>query len=255
MILFSDFDGTLHPRDDESEIFHANLQMVQKFRAAGNQFLLATGRSLSSVERVWPDYQDYLDGMLLDNGSVCIDSKNETIFQYSMSKLLVDDIVAFINQIDPGSQRTQFVFYYDLSEHADADGAVTKIRCWISGGDFANAVFRAFKENFHHQTQAFLMECAFPPDHSWAGKVKGLTSFIEIVDKEAGKENGIRDYAKVYGVPSSEIATVGDDTNDIIMIQKFNGYVVRKPDSQILNLVPPDHIVNSVGELIQKLLN
>lgn len=254
MILFSDFDGTLHPRDDETEIFLTNLQMVQKFRAAGNQFCLATGRSLSSVKRAWPTYQDYLDGMLLDNGSVCINSDNEIIFQYSMPKTVVDSIIAFINQIDPGNNRTQFVFYYDLSEHADSDGAVTKIRCWISGGDFASAVFEAFKENFHDQTQAFMMECAFPPDHSWAGKVKGLTSFIEIVDKEAGKENGIRDYAKVSNINPSEITTVGDDTNDKIMIQKFNGYVVRKPDSQILDLVPPDHVVDSVGELIQKLL-
>lgn len=171
-----------------------------------------------------------------------------------MPKSVVDSIVAFIGQTDPGNQRTQFVFYYDLSEHADANGAVTKIRCWISGGDFADAVFRAFKEKFHHQTQAFLMECAFPPDYSWAGKVKNLTSFIEIVDKEAGKENGIRDYAKVNNIPRSEITTVGDDTNDAIMIRNFNGYVVRKPDSQILNLVPPDHAVDSVGELIQKLL-
>ena len=254
MILFSDFDGTLHPRDDETEIFLANLQMVQKFRSAGNQFCLATGRSLSSLKRAWPTYQDYLDGMLLDNGSVCINSDNEIIFQYSIPKPVVDDIIAFINQVDPGGNRTQFVFYYDLTEHADPNGAVTKVRCWISGGDFAKTVFRAFKENFHNQTQAFMMECAFPPDHSWAGKVKGLTSFIEIVDKTAGKENGIRDYAKVSSIPHLEIATVGDDTNDAAMIQKFNGYVIRKPDSQILNLVSSDHIVNSVGELIGKLL-
>ncbi len=127
MILFSDFDGTLHPRDDETEIFLANLQMVRKFRAAENQFCLATGRSLSSIKRAWPAYQDYLDGMLLDNGSVCINSDNEILFQYSMPKPLVDDIIAFINQIDPDGSRTQFVFYYDLSEHADATSPLIPI--------------------------------------------------------------------------------------------------------------------------------
>lgn len=253
MILCSDFDGTLYPHD-ETEIFLTNLQKVQGFRAAGNQFCLATGRSLSSLKRAWPTYQDYLDGMLLDNGSVCINSNNEIIFQYNIPKTVVDNVITFINQVDPDGSRTQFVFYYDLTEHANPNGAVTKVRCWISGEDFAKTVFSDFKKNFHHQTQAFLAEHAFPPNYSWASKVEGLTSFIDIVDKEAGKENGIRDYTKINNIPNSEIITVGDDTNDAIMIQKFNGYVVRKPDSQILDLVSPDHIVNSVGELIQKLL-
>lgn len=52
MIVFSDFDGTFYPHDNE-EIFAANLQVVQSFRKAGNKFCLATGRNLSSLERAW----------------------------------------------------------------------------------------------------------------------------------------------------------------------------------------------------------
>ena len=71
MILFCDFDGTLFRRDIEGE-FERNLEAIQRWRAAGNLFVMTTGRSPSSLGGVLPNYFDYFDYLIGDNGAVSL---------------------------------------------------------------------------------------------------------------------------------------------------------------------------------------
>ena len=50
MIVFSDFDNTLHPHADEAG-FRRNLEKIREFRGKGNLFCIATGRSQASLGR------------------------------------------------------------------------------------------------------------------------------------------------------------------------------------------------------------
>lgn len=74
MILVSDFDNTLYAHDDEAA-FAKNLAAVRKFRERpGNEFVLASGRSLASLGRVLPDFANYMKYVILDNGAVCAEA-------------------------------------------------------------------------------------------------------------------------------------------------------------------------------------
>ena len=48
------------------------------------------------------------------------------------------------------------------------------------------------------------------------------------------------------------IVTVGDEKNDIAMIQEFHGYAMRDSRPDLLAMVESGHVVGSVAELINK---
>ena len=100
MIIISDFDDTLCPHGDEVT-FQENLQAVTRFRAqADNEFVLATGRSLSSLERTFPNFRNYMDFVILDNGSVCYETKNDNVLlEYTISKQVVSNIMKLISSL------------------------------------------------------------------------------------------------------------------------------------------------------------
>lgn len=255
MILFSDFDGTLYPHD-HPEIFNYNLQMIQKFRAAGNQLVLATGRSLGSLKRAFPDYQSYLDAVMLDNGSVCLDYASKIIFQRTMPPKLVDEVTRVLRSYKSKDNEIEFIYYYDLLEHPDSCGNITKIRCWFSDDACAQEALRELSNRFSSRTQNFLCPnpTPAPPKFSWIKETSNVNTFIEIIAKESGKETAIEHYLERYSVTRNHIASVGDGINDLEMLKHFNGYAITNSPKQVIQTVGEDHVVTSVGKLIEQLL-
>lgn len=252
MILFSDFDGTLCPRDNK-KVFHENLVAVQKFRKAGNIFCLATGRSLSSLKRQWTDCQNYLDYIILDNGSVCIDNHEKVIFEHKIPHHTAQAILR--QAIFSHETQTKFglVYYHDMTERQSLDGDVTKIRCWVRNDKTAIKITETINCDFSEYAKAFPMLDVFPSGLSWLDTSVGFTAFVDIVPRDAGKERSVAKLARLLNFDIKQVVTVGDDTNDLEMIKEFNGYAMKKSVPALLQAVEATHIVSSVANLITKL--
>lgn len=248
MIVFSDFDNTLHPYSDDVA-FARNLEHVKKFRQSGNLFCLATGRNRASLKRVWPEYGNYLDYVIFDNGATCMNKHGDIMFEETISLTVAQEIVNRIltKLID---KNLAFVFYHDSMEWAELDQDVTKVRCWVPDVATAQQVTDEVGTNFSNEVQCFIARNSTMSGIKWIKNPEAYRAFVDIMSVDAGKYNAIHRLCESF--PHERIITVGDDTNDLAMIKKYNGYAMRNSAPEILEIVHPAQIVDSVAELLEK---
>lgn len=250
--IFSDFDNTLCPHSDPST-FKRNLAAVKKFRRHGHKFILTTGRSLPSLRRKLPNYADYFDYLLLNNGSICLNVKtHEVLFTIPFRPRLVDQLVDFTRVLDVDDE-FGFVFYSAGEEETPHIlGEVTKLTIWTVTDEATDEFLEAIHYNFGALVNAFPVYGTYPKDGQyWINPYNH--ALIEIVAGESGKENGVAKFIKQVEKPDRAI-TIGDGPNDVAMLTNFEGYAPATADSEVLAAVPPEHVVASVGTLIEKLL-
>lgn len=249
MIIFSDFDRTLYSHADKAG-FQRNLESIREFREKGNSFCIATGRSEGSLKRVWSDYRNYLDYMVLDNGAICLNQKGEMMFQEVVALATAQEIAAKIVAEFDGE--VEFVFYHDAKEWQELDCDVTKLRCWTRDVATATVICNKVNAEFGDRVQGFVARTAVMTNVvEWVDNPDEYRSFVDVMSVKAGKYNAIQRLCEKF--PGEEIVTVGDDTNDLKMIQEFDGYAMRDSVPGVLEVVRPEHIIGSVGGLLGKL--
>lgn len=249
MIVFSDFDKTLHPDADEAE-FARNLEKIREFRRKGNLFCIATGRSQASLGRAWSDYEDYLDYGIFDNGAVCLDQFGEMVFQEMIALTVVEEIARKI--ADKFGEDVQLVFYRDAKEWREPGNDTTKVRCWTKDLAVSRAIHEKVSSEYSGEVKSFTARTAVMSSLGWIKNPEEYISFVDIMSVRAGKYNAVRRLCEGY--PDEKIVTVGDDTNDLEMIREFDGYAMQNSMPEVLEAVKPGHVVGSVAELLEKLV-
>lgn len=248
MIIFSDFDNTLYPHGDESG-FILNLQAVQKFRQSGHKFCIATGRNLSSLERAWKDYSMYLDALVLDNGAICLNAQAQPILQFAIPlatlQTITRDVLGKFDNI------SLVAYNCDLTERPDLTQDATKMRYWTLNNQTADEIADYLNEEYSHQVKAY-------PQHDCTPTCNldfinpECKAFVDLAAIDAGKENAIAKLSNIVA-PGQNVVTVGDGTNDVAMLQCFDGYAIASGHPSALAAVMPGHVVESVAELINVL--
>lgn len=249
MIVISDFDNTLYPHFDD-ELFRQNLEAVKKFRQAGDLFCLASGRNILSLERTWPEYNDYLDYIILENGAVCLDSKRDVLFQYAIEQNLAVKICQDIQSTFAG--QTTFAYYHSGKEWQTLDNDVTKIRCWATDGATGSQILRDLTGKYGNHIQIFLDPNAIATRVDWIHDKEQYHAFVDIVSTQAGKENAVRRLSQMLS--DDNIITIGDDLNDLGMLKQYNGYAMKNSTPEVLESISPTHTIDSVAELLYRLL-
>lgn len=245
MIIFSDFDGTLYPHGDK-KVFAANLQAIQSFRGAGNRFCLATGRNLSSLERAWKDYADYLDALVLDNGAICIDPQGHSILQFAIP---LETLQKITQDVLGDFKNISFVAYNcDLSERPDLTQDVTKARYWTLDNETSDRIAQYVNLHYGDQVKAYALHDCIPTRNLDFIDAR-CQAFVDIAAIDAGKENAIAKLSAIIA-PGEHIITVGDGTNDIDMLKRFDGYAIASGNHLTLAAVDRNHAIGNVAELI-----
>lgn len=247
MVIVSDFDGTLYPHG-AGEQFWRNLGAVRKFREAGNEFCLATGRNMASLGRVWPEYGDYLDYAILDNGAVCIDSREKVLFEYVIQKDLAKEICDDVMKRFAGE--VAFVYYCDAREWLELGDRMTKMRCWVTSNALSGELLTYIHEKYADVVQAFLVENECMLSVDWISDRERYRAFVDMMAIEAGKEKMIRR----LGLEDSRdgIITVGDGMNDVGMLKEYDGYTIADAKPEVIKAVGNGKTVKSVEELIER---
>ena len=243
MILFSDFDRTFYFRSDEEKT-QTNFEAVKKWRAAGHQFCIATGRSYKSVIKEFPQIKEICDYYIVDSGSIILSQTGELLSAFYFDPEVVDGIVRFSentpNQLIP--------FYYTpYSESLDyQNNSITKIRLWLKDPNVMKEIAGQIKSSF--PVFAFALEAVSSYD-----ALKEQRGFIEIIPSNYGKSEAIKYLQKDKNIPSEDIITIGDSLNDYEMIRDFNGFVIEGSD--LSNTREEINTTSSVATLIDKLLS
>ena len=111
-----------------------------------------------------------------------------------------------------------------------------------------------FEMSIHFGNQDYSLHIqrnALPSSLEWVGPE--YKSFINIVPVESGKEHAISALKKMHKI-TGDVIVLGDDMNDLAMIEKYDGYAMANSHPSLLERMRPEKIVKNPEELIKKLL-
>ena len=254
MNLFCDVDGTFWEHTDlDFSQYNRNLKAAERWRAAGHVFGLATGRGIPSMRRNFPAYHDCADFLITDNGSFTTETKTERLIDETVfESRQIAQILSFVRTIY--SEKEAIVSYHGyLQEYQVPIASIGKIRVWLLESRMAERLFFEMSLHFGNEDYKLHIERnALPSSLEWVGP--DYKSFINIVPVDSGKENAIAHLKKTRKI-TGDVVVLGDDMNDLAMIQKYDGYAMANSHPKLLEKMKPDRIVKNPEELIKKLLN
>ena len=236
-LIASDYDGTVNRGGDSIQ---TDAKAIKRWREAGNYFGIVTGRGVGIAKEL-KDNGVETDFILCNNGSVCsIDG--EYVFIKRNNINLVPGLIKFISErgagyfglIAPEGERgfTADTVPDDLLEKAPDFAQLTAI---CGSNEDASRISDAINEEYKNVLVSY-------PNGQ----------FIDIVKYGTSKATGIRDAAKLLGVDEKNCCAVGDNLNDIVMIEAFYGFAVKSGREQAK--AAADVVVDSVSDMIDGLL-
>jgi len=226
-LIACDLDGTL--LDQDHEITDDNRAVVEQLRDQDFPFVIATGR-------IYPSALEYSRALGLStpiiscNGAVIKDPiKDEIIFDYPLGKETLYSMIDICHKY-----KIYFHFYgvdtiyaeryerliksYDEWKKKDPSKSLVKT-CLVD--DMSQIVEEVTLYKLGLYTDEPLAKEALADMMTLAGLTScySLSTLVDVFCEKASKGQGLRDIAKLYGVDMSHTMAIGDNENDIPMIE------------------------------------
>lgn len=225
MILASDFDGTIFI---EGQISEKDIQAIRDFQAAGNLFVLVTGRSFSSL---FPLIENKIapNAIIANNGGHIFVNNNGRLEEVFKAEI-------------PLLKAKRFLEYY--LKHIPNEIAIFTENKRLKNLEIINEGIMALAIYSDKEITNY-----FQDDFDFHYSI----GVIDVVKKGINKQRGIDIIKKYYSI-NEEVIAIGDDYNDI-------DFLKNTPNSYTLDYVRNDKVrkaanfsVNSVAELIRNLM-
>ncbi len=254
-LIASDYDKTFH-RNDEQDL-KTNLNAVKEWRNQGHLFAISTGRDVASMlyeKKVRNIDYDYIISL---NGSFIVDGDNNVLFKQSLDKRLARELVTMLKEkfadeliISNGFdgcnmtnkkaslnnevarevyQRNSKI--YSKSIETALDGEVLLIGCLNDNLEKAKELQEEILLKYANEVEVFIN-----------------LNYINIVPKGISKASGLDIIIKHAGADSDFVSVIGDDLNDIPMLEKYKGYAVNNAKAEVKAAALK--VYNSVADLI-----
>lgn len=254
-LIASDYDKTFH-RHDEQDL-KVNINAVEGWREKGNIFAISTGRDVASMlyeKKIRNIDYDYLVAL---NGSFVVDAENNVLFKQAIEHELARDLVEMLT-LKMGDEliiSNGFDGYNQCHKVASLTNEVSREVFERNSKIYSKSIETAL------QSDVFLVGCLSDNFEmakalrdevlsKYATKVEVFLNlnYINIVPKDISKASGVEVVIKHTGTDEELVAVIGDDLNDIPMLERFNGYAVNnaRPEAKAVAL----KVYDSVAELI-----
>ncbi|WP_226900534.1 HAD-IIB family hydrolase [Nonomuraea phyllanthi] len=211
--IVTDLDGTLVARD--LAMVPAGREALRRFRAAGGEVVIATGRSERSARRYYGELG--LDGpAILYNGARTVNLADGAVLRSrslppTAWKALLDSFEDLPEGVHPvafsGGEAFAVSDVPELREYARRDGIVLRHPGdWtaLPAGDI---------------TKCMLIGDPLPdPRIPDTATVRSEATYLEVLPEGTSKGVALRELARGAGVPLAEVAAIGDNPNDTDMI-------------------------------------
>lgn len=284
-LLAIDLDGTL--LNSYGDISEENKKWVKKAKERGIEVVLTSGRTAKSVMGIAKEVEaeNYI---ICGNGAIVYDLKNEKILHNEcIPKQKVIDLVKIFeeNNIYYTLNTEKYIlskklnynllyYYYENSKKSDERktninlvdniekyvieediGQVTKITI----SDESKAIFNGIMKKMSNVSRINILEVS-----NMSRKIiKSGTEtseinyyYTEITKENVNKWNAVEKLAKHLEIQKNEIVAIGDNINDLIMIQNAGlGIIMGESSLSTKNLDKPivkSNNLNGVAEAIEK---
>ena len=262
-LFLSDFDGTLVKSD--GTISEQNKRAIARYRAAGGVFAVCTGRMLTSIrprlkelgieEGLVVAYQgaticDIASGQLLKNDGCSeedvllvlriLEEENLHIHVYTVEDLYANRRDEYLNFYEAVcAVRGTVIADMPLSEYVKREKLrIVKVLAAVTPDERA-----ALAERLQNTLgEKFFVTCS----SQW---------LVEVMPVGQNKAAAVQFLSEYYGVPREKIAAIGDQLNDLPMLQAAGGKFAVASGEEALKreaIVVPSCEENGVAYAIEK---
>ena len=260
-LIMTDIDGTLIP-DGTMDINPEYFEVIEKLVEKGIIFVVASGRHMSSVKKVFAPVLD----------KIWVASQNGNVLTYHGKSRIIKSI----------PQEWGREMWRQFSKLKGVEGVLdtaTEMYCPFE----ETSMYKILADEYHFNVtgtggwnqvpeEDFSMMTLYHPqsaenickelvEDKWKGKLEFLTSgkyWVDIVMPEVGKGTALEEICSQLGISPEETIAFGDNLNDISMIQSAGkGYAVntaREETKKAADEVIPGYAENGVLEVLKTFL-
>lgn len=258
--ICSDLDGTL--LNENNEISKENLEAIEYFRSHGGKFMIATGRvpdaifpAIGDLKTDFPcvclngcgiydlNLKEYVETVALDDGVEIVAREIMEYSQNSGVEIFNDDGICVVKR----TKAVDFHLNYEKVKEKRAGDFDEIPKPWLKIL-FAQSTeeTEAIREKFlsSHYNEKYTL-------------VKTHNLYYEIFNKSASKGKALVKLCKNYGIDIKNVIAIGDNENDITMLNAAgrsvavaNAPEIVKKNADIITCSNEEH---AIADLIKKL--
>ncbi len=232
-IIISDYDKTLYT-DYENMLI--NIDMIQKFREHGNLFVIATGRSYLDLDRKLKEFPVSFDYLILSHGTVILDNNKKIIKIYTINNKLMRILLDSLATIQ-GIKRNILFNAYESNVSIDSDD-LTKLMIEVDSPNIGQEVSKFINSSFK-EVKSYVIST-----HKY--------TLVEVISIKTDKSEAIEELLKIENIDNKHVYTIGDGSNDVEMIEKYNGYGMTKSEQCVLDIT--NKLYDNVYNLIEDIM-
>ena len=226
-ILVSDFDDSFYTKDYSIE---EAIKKVKEFRSHGNLFIMATGRTVTSLLKEISTFDPYIyDYLICNDGTIIYDNNLSELYR---DNLIHENRHGIVNMLNADSSISKVTIDngYDFLENPDSEGVRLIGTLDIEKKDKAKELLNEVLDKYKDYT-GYLSTYSMIIFNNYVDKGYALNKLCEL--KNFNKD---------------DIYTFGDEVNDYQLVKDFKGYNPNK-HNKILDKVSKGTF-NNLGELI-----
>ena len=240
-LIATDYDGTLNHGGIDAE----KLAAIRAWRAAGNKFGIISGRGPDFLPTLQEQLGDDFDFLVSCNGGIATDSRGGDLFRHQCDCV---DAKAFVADIFAWGATTLYVNYDDQCVLLGTEGcrepydfippeqlppipSFYKMATFFATPEEAEVMAARIREKYGDRVN--------PLQNWWC---------VDIAPYGVDKATGIRELCAHYGVAETDVIAVGDNLNDMAMIEQFPSYAMAHGNEELK--AKATRITESVTNLI-----
>ncbi|MGN0684225.1 MAG: Cof-type HAD-IIB family hydrolase [Oscillospiraceae bacterium] len=256
VILMTDLDGTL--LTDDKKILGKDMAAINRFRAGGGLFTVATGRSYAMAKRAGEELGLDIPAVLF-NGAAVFDFKTDKFLWRCEIDNKAYDYVRIIGEQFPKigaevlCEQSVIVPYLNDTEqmHLDWEQVDAEFR---DVSDLPKSGWLKFLFADEPEKLDVVEEFVRNGDFGGVHWIRSAPLFLECLPKDVDKSRGFAELIRILGAEKRFTVAVGDYMNDIAMIQKAQlGIAVGSAHESVkaaADLIVCDNNSGAISEVI-----
>ena len=224
-LLVTDYDGTMYYEKQDLKTLRENIEALKQFKKQ-NMVVIATGRPFTSIKKEIDTHDIPYNYIISSNGACLFDQNDSPIYTQTIKQEIIQKTITYLQKL-PYISKIKLIDIYG-NETNNLENVIQ--------------IYVEIKISSIFELKRIKQELEFLDNNQFFN----MCYFFNQTDKI----DGIKRIQELHNIESKDIYTIGNDTNDLLMLKEYNGY--RVPYSYpriILERLPK----TSVKKLVHKI--
>lgn len=224
-LLVTDYDGTMYYEQQDLKTLRENIEALKQFKKQ-NMVVIATGRPFTSIKKEIDNHDIPYNYIISSNGACLFDQNNSPIYTQTIKQEIIQKTLNYLQKL-PYITKIKLIDIYG-NETNNLENVIQ--------------IYVEIKISSIFELKRIKQELEFLNNNQFFN----MCYFFNQTDKI----DGIRIIQQMHQIDNQDIYTIGNDTNDLLMLKEYNGNRVPYSYPRIMLERLPK---TSVKKLVQKI--